>query len=260
MQTVIHDDRLTTYAVSDRTDESAEVSPAVFVHGSGGTHEIWKSQFARLSGERPIVGLDLSGHGDSEDVDTEPGPDTLEAYVDDTLAVVEATEASILVGNSLGGAVVMTALIEREPAVDAAVLAGSGAKLAVLEDLRNWLDADFDRAVEFLHGEDRLFHDPDERLDSLSRATMREVGQTVTHRDFLTSHHFDERDRLSEIEVPTLAITGEYDGLTPPSYHEYLAEHIPEAEYEILADAAHLSMLEAPTAFNSALSEFWAER
>lgn len=254
METVSHDGRTTAYAISDRAEAGA---PALFVHGSGGTHEIWKSQFARLSTDRPIVGLDLSGHGESVGIETEPGPETLAAYVADMLAVAEATDARILVGNSLGGAVVMAALIEHDREVDAAILAGSGAKLAVLEDLRRWLAEDFDRAVAFLHGENRLFHDPDERLDALSRETMRSVGQAVTRRDFLTSHRFDERDRLDRIRVPVLAITGAHDGLTPPAYHEYLAEHIPSAEYEILPDAAHLSMLETPGAFNEAIRNFW---
>ncbi len=253
METVSHHGRETAYRVSDRSTGSA---PALFVHGSGGTHEVWKSQFARLSSDRPIVGLDLSGHGESEDIDTEAGSETLAAYAQDTLAVTEATDARILVGNSLGGAVVMTALLDHNPDVDAAVLVGSGAKLGVLEDLQDWLADDFDRAVDFLHGEDRLFHDPDERLDRLSRATMRAVGQAVTHRDYLTSNAFDERDRLDRIDVPTLAITGEYDGLTPPEYHEYLADHIPDAEYQILPDAAHLSMLETPAAFNDAFRAF----
>lgn len=255
METVIHDDRITAYTVADR---SADAAPALFVHGSGGTHGIWKSQFARLADDRPIVGLDLSGHGESGDVATEPGPETLAAYVADTLAVATATDARILVGNSLGGAVVLTALLEADPDVDAAVLVGSGAKLAVLEDLRDWLAEDFDRAVEFLHGENLLFHDPDPRLDALSRKSMRAVGQAVTRRDFLTSHAFDERERLDQVAVPTLAITGEHDGLTPPRYHEYLAEHIPDGRWETLPDAAHLSMLENPTAFNEALADFWA--
>ncbi len=257
MESVEHNGRVTAYRVADRADGE---SPALFVHGSGGTHEIWKSQFSRLSGDRPIVGVDLSGHGESADIETEPGMETLSAYVEDVLAVAEATDADMLVGNSLGGAVVLTALIDRSPSVRAAVLVGSGAKLAVLEDLRAWLAADFDRAVDFLHGEDFLFHDPDPRLDELSRATMREVGQVVTRRDFLTSHRFDERDRLDRITVPTLAVTGEHDGLTPPSYHEYLAERIPDATHEIIPDAAHLSMLEAPTAFNDVLRLFWDSR
>lgn len=257
MQSVHHDGRETAYRVADR---AASGPTLVFVHGSGGTHEIWKSQLARLSSEYRIVALDLSGHGRSADVATDDGPTAREGYVEDLLAVTEAVDGDVLVGNSLGGAVVLSALLDRNPPVDAAVLAGSGAKLAVLDDLREWLAGDFDRAVEFLHGEDMFFHDPDPRLDDLSRECMRAVDQRVTERDFLASHTFDERDRLDAVPVPTLALTGEYDRLTPPTYHEYLAEHVPAGEWTTVPDAAHLSMLEAPDRFNEALREFIAER
>lgn len=253
MQSVIHHDRSTNYETVDR---GAEGDPILFVHGSGGTHDVWKSQFSRLSDTWPIVGVDLSGHGGSQDISTPPGPETMESYVEDTLAVADATGASVLVGNSLGGAIAMTAVVERTPDLDALVLVGSGAKLAVREDLRGWLENDFERAIEFLHGEDMLLHDPDPRLVELSQAGMREVGRAVTHRDYLTSHQFDLRDRIDEISVPTLAVTGEYDQLTPPMYHEYLAENIPDAEWTTLPDSAHLSMLEAPEHFNETLSAF----
>lgn len=257
MQSITHDGRETAYRVAD---QGATGSTVLFVHGSGGTHEIWKSQLSRMAGDHRIVALDLSGHGDSDDVPTTEGPTARAEYVSDLLAVAEAEDADVLVGNSLGGAVVVQALLDHDPDVDAAVLAGSGAKLAVLEDLRTWLADDFDRAVDFLHGEDMLFHDPDPRLDTLSREGMREVGRRVTERDFLASHTFDERDRIDRIDVPTLALTGEHDQLTPPKYHEYLAEHVPVAEWTTIPGAAHLSMLEAPETFNDELGSFLASR
>jgi 3-oxoadipate enol-lactonase len=257
MQSISHDGRETAFYVADR---NAAGSTMVFVHGSGGTHEIWKSQLSRMAADHRIVALDLSGHGESEDVPTTDGPTARARYVEDLLAVTHAEDADVLVGNSLGGAVVVQALIEADPAVEAAALVGSGAKLAVIEDLRNWLADDFDRAIDFLHGEDFLFHDPDPRLESLSREGMREVGRRVTERDFLASHTFDERDRIDQIDVPTLAMTGEYDGLTPPKYHEYLADTIPDAEMRTIPDAAHLSMLEAPETFNAKLQSFLAAR
>lgn len=229
---------------------------AVFVHGSGGTHAVWKAQLARLSSEFEVVALDLSGHGDSEDVNTNPGPETLAAYADDVIAVAGATDAEVLVGNSLGGAVVQQILLEREYEPDAAILVGSGSRLAVTEDLLVWLESDFDRAVEFLHGPDMLFHDPDERYRTLSMKAMTEVGQAVTSRDFRSCHTFDVRNRLGEIEVPVLAVTGEHDRLTPPWFHEFLAEELPNGRWETIPDAAHLSMLERPREFNGVLREF----
>ncbi|USZ67751.1 alpha/beta hydrolase [Halorussus salilacus] len=253
---VTHHGRATAYRLADRGGEGSGV---LCVHGSGGTKEVWKAQLGRLASHRPVAALDLSGHGDSEDFDADPGWETLSAYADDVAAVAEETDAGVLVGNSLGGAVALQFAIERDHDLDALVLAGTGAKLPVLSDLLGWLDSDFDRAVEFLHGEDRLFHDPDSRYVELSTEAMHEVGQRVTRRDFLSCHEFDLRDRLDEVDVPTLAVVGEHDKLTPPDYHEYLADEIPGGRYREIEGAAHLAMLEEPERFNDAVSEFLDE-
>jgi pimeloyl-ACP methyl ester carboxylesterase len=253
MERVTHHGRTTAYRVADRGGSG---SPLLCVHGSGGTKEVWKAQLGRLASHRPVVALDLSGHGDSEDFDADPGWESLLAYADDVLAVADETDAGVLVGNSLGGAVALQLAIERDHGFDGLVLAGTGAKLPVLDDLLRWLELDFDRALEFLHGPDRLFHDADSRYVELSTETMAAVGQRVTRRDFASCHEFDVRDRLGDIEVPALALVGEHDHLTPPEYHEELADRIPDGRYRELPDAAHLAMLERPEAFNDAVLDF----
>jgi 3-oxoadipate enol-lactonase len=254
MQTVSHHGRTTAYRESDRGGAGV---PILFVHGSGGTHVVWRSQF-RLADDHPIAALDLSGHGDSEDVDAAAGYETLSAYADDVIAVAEATDARILAGNSLGGAVALHVALERTDELDleGLILADTGARLAVLESLREWLADDFERAIEFLHAPGRLFADPDPELVEASESMLRETGRAVTERDFLTCHTFDVRDRLGEIDVPTLAIAGEGDQLTPPRYHDYLATEIPDAALAIVDDAGHMAMLERPEAFNTAVYRF----
>jgi len=248
MDGVTHHGRTTAYRDGDRDGPTA-----CFVHGSGGTSEVWKSQF-RLDAR--VVALDLSGHGESDDIAADPGYETLSAYVDDVTAVAREVDADVLVGNSLGGAVVMQTALERDLSLAGIVLAGTGAKLTVLDDLLRWLAEDFDRAVEWLHDPDRLFHDADEATLAVSRDAMEATGRAVTERDFRTSHEFDVRDDLGEIDVPGLAVVGEHDRLTPPWYHEVLAESIPDCDLAVLEDAAHLAMLERPDAFNATLATF----
>jgi len=255
METVTHQGRETAYEVVDR---EADGAPICFVHGSGGSRDVWTGQYP-LAEHHPVVTVDLSGHGDSEDIDASAGYSALSAYTDDALAVVEETDARVLVGNSLGGAVVLQLLLEREIDPDAAVLTGTGARLGVLEDLLTWLKSDFERAIEFLHGSDRLFHDPDPAVRERSMDRMADTGQAVTRRDFLTCHEFDVRDRLDEISVPTLAVYGEHDQLTPPWFHEYLADEIEGGRLAEIEDAAHLTMLERPDAFNGVVEAFLAD-
>lgn len=253
MQTVSHDGRETAYR---RTDFGSDPAPVLFVHGSGATHELWTHQYGRRENAYPAVAVDLSGHGDSKDVDTAAGPKTLDAYVADVEAVVRETGASVLVGNSLGGAVVLTLVLDGSVRPDGIVLAGTGAKLAVHADLRELLSDDFDEAIEFLHGRDMLFHDPTDDQVEHSKSAMRETGRRITERDFLSCHTFDVRDRLGDVSVPTLALVGEHDRLTPPASHEFLAEAIPDAEYRTIDRAAHLAMVERPAAFAAAIDAF----
>jgi 3-oxoadipate enol-lactonase len=251
METITHGGRKTVYEQAGTDRSGASV---MYVHGSGGNSEIWRAQLER--GTNPGVALDLSGHGDSGNIDAKPGYETLSAYADDVLAVAEETGSNILVGNSLGGAVCLHLVLERDFSPAALVLAGTGAKLRVMEDLLVWLDEDFEQVVEFVHGSGLLFHDADPASLERSKTTLYETGREVTRRDFRSCHTFDVRRRLDEIDVPTLALCGEYDGLTPPRYHEYLAENIQDSDLTVLPDAAHLAMLERPKAFNEALDEF----
>jgi len=252
MERVTHHARETAYRASDRGGGGPTVC---FVHGSGGTKDVWKAQ-ARASGRFRTVALDLSGHGDSEDVDTAAGAETLAAYADDVVAVAAETGATVLCGNSLGGAVALRVALDRDYALDGLILAGTGATLGVTPEILDALATDFDRAIDHLHEPDRLFHDvPPEHLER-SRAGMRECGREVTERDFRTCHAFDVRERLGEIAVPSLAVVGEHDALTPPASHEYLADRIDDCEYAVIDDAAHLAMLERPAAFNATLSTF----
>lgn len=254
MQTVTHDGRTTAYR---RTGGGSD--PVVYVHGSGATHRIWGHQYGPRR-PRPAAALALSGHGESDDVAV-PIREALEVYVEDVLAVLRATDSNVLAGNSLGGAVVLSLVLSDDlaPSVEAIVLSDTGARLPVDPDLLEWLAEDFERAIEFLHRPDFLFHDPDPEQVERSKRTLRATGRAVTARDFRVCDAYDVRDRLDEVDVPTLVVYGEHDRLTPPAWNEYLAEHIPDARSREIPAAAHQPMIERPDAFNEAVSTFLQE-
>ena len=68
----------------------------------------------------------------------------------------------------------------------------------------------------------------------------------------------DSTPLLEEIEVPTLVIGGEEDGISSPEVMGAMAEKIPDSRHVTLPRAGHLSNLEAPEGFNAALEEFLA--
>jgi 3-oxoadipate enol-lactonase len=66
----------------------------------------------------------------------------------------------------------------------------------------------------------------------------------------------DSTPLLGKIDVPTLVIGGEEDGISSPDVMRAMAEKIPDSRHVTLQRAGHLSNLEAPQDFNAALKEF----
>jgi 3-oxoadipate enol-lactonase len=69
----------------------------------------------------------------------------------------------------------------------------------------------------------------------------------------------DQRDRVAEITVPTLVICGDEDQPTPPELSRELHEAIAGSRLEMIPNAGHLTNLEQPDAFNSAVERFLAQ-
>src|SRR5262249_46652846 len=69
---------------------------------------------------------------------------------------------------------------------------------------------------------------------------------------------WDVRDELARIEAPTLCIAADGDPTTPPSHLELIAERIPGARVEVVANARHLVSIERPDEVNRLLLEHLA--
>jgi len=70
----------------------------------------------------------------------------------------------------------------------------------------------------------------------------------------------DSTPLLRTIHCPTLIVVGEEDTLTPPALSEEMHGAISGSELVVIPGAGHLSSLEQPEAFNSALARFLTHR
>ena len=69
------------------------------------------------------------------------------------------------------------------------------------------------------------------------------------------STHYDVRDRVAEISVPTLIIVGEHDDLIREASH-YLNSEIRDSELHSISGVGHAVMIEKPENFNHILEGF----
>jgi 3-oxoadipate enol-lactonase len=68
----------------------------------------------------------------------------------------------------------------------------------------------------------------------------------------------DQRDRVAEITIPTLVICGDDDQPTPPELSRELHHAIGGSFLAMIPNAGHLTNLEQPDAFNSAVERLLA--
>lgn len=69
---------------------------------------------------------------------------------------------------------------------------------------------------------------------------------------------FDMRDRLPEIEIPSLVIAGAHD-LAPVEKVRVLHEGLPDSRFVLLAESGHFGPVEQPEQFVKAVAQFIAE-
>jgi pimeloyl-ACP methyl ester carboxylesterase len=65
-------------------------------------------------------------------------------------------------------------------------------------------------------------------------------------------------ERLSEITMPALVITGDDDRIVPTEQSLRLADELPNAELRVIAQSGHLPHEEKPVEFMQAVTEFLA--
>jgi 3-oxoadipate enol-lactonase len=81
----------------------------------------------------------------------------------------------------------------------------------------------------------------------------------VTRAVFGVANRLPIEDEISRISAPTLVIVGADDLATPPYKSERIAERIPGARLEQIADCGHSSTLEQPEAVTTLLRDFLAQ-
>jgi 3-oxoadipate enol-lactonase len=91
-----------------------------------------------------------------------------------------------------------------------------------------------------------------EQLRASLAALRKEPYKQALHAIITT----DFRPVLPRITVPTLVIVGEEDQVTPPSASEFLVKNITGASLVKIPGAGHLTNIEKPEVFNSALETF----
>jgi pimeloyl-ACP methyl ester carboxylesterase len=246
--------------------ESGEGRPLVFLHAFPLNADMWRRQLSDAPSEWRCIAPDMRGFGPGT---IAPGTTpTIDEYASDVLALLDAIgiARAVFVGLSMGGYVSFAIARKALDRIDGLVLAdtkaagdtaeGKAGRLAMIETLRTkGLEAVIDGLLAKLPGETTRSQRKDTvaEIRQLMAANRLEAVEAAL---YVLMTRPDSTPDLRSISCPTLVIVGDEDTVTPRADADVLASTISSAELVVLRRSGHLSNLETPAEFTSALAAF----
>jgi pimeloyl-ACP methyl ester carboxylesterase len=240
--------------------------PILFIHAFPLNGAMWERQTAEFAPRHRLLAPDLRGFGESA---RGSGAASLDQHADDLAALLDqlGLDKVIVAGLSMGGYISFALWRRHRARIAALVLADTRAgadteegkqgrekNARLAEEQGSGAIADQMLPKLLSAGAPAALRDEARRMiEANDRAGVAAALRAMAARP-------DSTSLLASIDVPTLVIVGAEDALTPPSEAQAMFEAIPGCRLAEIPGAGHLSNLEAPEAFNSALDEFLSPR
>jgi L-proline amide hydrolase len=263
-------------------DLNSAVTPLLALHGGPGSTHNYFAPLEGLARERPVVLYDQIGCGKSD------RPQDIEWNVEvfrDEVAVVRdqlGLERIHLLGTSWGGMLAQEHVLSGASGIVSLVLSSTLANLALWneeqlklraalppevievldrhEQAGTYDEPEYERAMDVYF--DRHFYRgprPRPELERMAAEKAIDVYRAMQGPNEWTTtgalKGWDSRDRLREIEIPTLVVRGRYDMCTEPIAAE-LVNGIRGAREVVLEHSSHTPVLEESDRYLEVVGEF----
>jgi len=237
--------------------------PIVFIPGLVGTKEWFTYQFIGLREKYRVISYDLRPAHSTAAY-------TLDLLTNDLARLIAALklEPAVIVGHCFGGMIAQNIAITHHDQVDALILISAFPTMngATREQIIEWmspgeiqLETTFQTMLKRLfHTKPRTIPENAEGLDWLAAHSAQMSRTTLDARIGLVQS-FDSSPWLSDIEAPTLIITGAQDQELFLTGAQALYEGIPKSELEVLEDGNHYCFYTRHDAVNGLIEDFLTE-
>jgi 3-oxoadipate enol-lactonase len=233
--------------------------PLILIHGVGGDHKAhFRKIIGPLSKNFKTIALDCRGHGQSD----KPRQFTMEDHVDDILGVMDhfGIEKAHLLGVSMGSYIAQLVAITAPKRIDKLILTVTKSNGLTSSIQRLFKEHETDISGLDMHSTivkllKYMVYDPVFMKKHL------EVFETTLNPDQFNAANkaigaFDFRKDLSRITIPTLVISGKYDGLNTPAEGKEVASLIKNAIYVEMARSGHAPAFEETEGYIDIVERF----
>ncbi len=257
--------------------------PILLLHGGPGIPSFYLNPLTPLSKDRPVIFFDQLGCGRSDRI-TDSSLLTVENFVDELQQVKQSLglKEYYLYGQSWGTMLGtdfylkypegIKALIFSSPAISIPMwLQDADTLISTLPDSiqksirtneqnKTYETSDYLQAVQiyyqhFLARKLPWSSDIDSAFMLMGENVYKYMGGPSEFTMTGPLKDYDRTNRLGEIKVPTLFITGEFDEARPSTV-KYYQSLVPGAKFELIENAGHLTMQDNPEKNIKVISDF----
>ncbi len=233
--------------------------PVLLLHAFPLSSAMWEGQIVALARHRRVIAPDTRGLGGSS---LGEGQVTIDTYADDVAGLMRALglERAAIVGLSMGGYIAF-ALLRRHPQLVSALVLANTRAGADTEEGRRGREESARTAEERGPAPvaeamlPRLLSPgaPAELRERVRRMIEANSGAGIAAAQRAMAGRPDSTGLLASIAVPTLVIGAGQDPIITLEETRAMRAAIPNSRLLEIAHAGHLSNLEAPEAFNTAV-------
>ena len=258
-------------------------TPILLLHGGPGVPSFYLNPLSALAKDRPVIFFDQLGCGRSEKI-----TDTTLMTVDNFVEQVQEVKKSLginnfyLYGQSWGTMLGIDYYL-KHPAGIKAIIFSSPAfnihmwlsdadtlitllpdsiqnSIRINEENKTYDSPDYQKAVKvyyehFLARKLPWSSDIDSAFMLIGENVYKYMGGPSEFTMTGTLKDYDRTNKISEIKVPTLFITGEYDEARPSTV-KYYQSLLPGSKFELIENAGHMTMQDNPEKNIKVITDF----
>ncbi|MEV8550706.1 alpha/beta fold hydrolase [Streptomyces glaucescens] len=250
-------------------ESRGEGPDVLLIAGLSDPAEAWQAQLDGLSDRYRVTAFDNRGSGRTA---LPEGPVSMGMMADDAAGVLRALGVgrAHVAGFSGGSAIAQELALRHPEAVRSLVLTSTWARaepyFTSMTRFWHWLATHAPDERAMLEAFFLWIYTPRAHANGMVRHIIDETlafpypqSAEAFQRQLETFTRHDTLDRLPAITAPTLVLAGELDMATPVRLGRAVADAIPGARFEVLAQEAHQPFQESPGLFNARVDAFWRE-
>jgi abhydrolase domain-containing protein 8 len=233
------------------------------IHGLGGRADQWRDQIRFLKNQYTIVVPDLLGQGKSD----APKSNSTNLYsfteLDQDLQALFIRYAganNILLGHSYGGALATSVALDHQDKVNKLILispvpCNPQVVIPFMYKLPTFIMELFRPLLEKKFRELAFSPNADPKLVAFELQEIKKNPMYVIKSLVQGMQKIPKID-LTMLNIPTLIITGEPDGLVSPVSQQEFYKGLPHHQFKIIDHSSHMSLLEKPELVNQYIANF----